>query len=130
MISIANVLWRTVLVGTLLKSCRVSPCVHSRRSSRRITIEPAHAMVILPLIQRLPPMHSNTSRLFALPTIHSVRERSSSCIESDHAWCDKNGHCFRQQPRKGSGFMLDWPNFIWCGKFYARPGRGTCSRLL
>ena len=47
MISIANVLWRTVLVGTLLKSCRVSPCGHSRRSSRRITIVPAHALDIL-----------------------------------------------------------------------------------
>ena len=78
MISIANVLWRTVLVGTLLKSCRVSPCGHSRRSSRRITIVPAHALDILPVDTTLPLMHLHTSRLFKLPTMSSVREGSSS----------------------------------------------------
>ena len=47
MISIANVLWRTVLVGTLLKSSESFRGGHSRRSSRRITIVPAHALDIL-----------------------------------------------------------------------------------
>jgi hypothetical protein len=95
MISIANVLWRTVLVGTLLKSCRVSPCGHSRCSSRRITIVPAHALDIISLIQRLPPLYSDTSRLFISQTLLFGARSLIVVIESDLGIvCKTNGHTF------------------------------------